>query len=1011
MIRNANQTLRYNPLWIHFRQSSIGRLSFIGLIIFLSFSGASAQGYFQQEVNHTIQVRLNDRRHELSAFETIEYINNSPDTLRTLYFHLWPNGYSGNSTQLAKQLFSIHGKQKLFDDPELRGYIDSLNFKVDGQPVQWNLLAGQPDVCLVILNEPIKSGDTIIITTPFHVKIPKGVSSRLGHIGESYQISQWYPKPAVYDRTGWHPMSNQDQGEFYSEYGSFDVRITLPSNYIVGATGNLQNSSELEMLDRLAADTAWMSNISRESGFPPSSSELKTLRYTEKNIHDFAWFADKRFHVLKGKVTLPESGKEVTTWAMFTNLQAKLWKDAIPYLNNAIWYFSKWNGDYPYASFTAVQSALSAGDGMEYPGITVIGMAADAYSLDEVIAHEIAHTWFYSALGSDERRYPYLDEGIASANEVRYMHERYPQKKLWENKVRNRKLARFFQIEQMPIRLLQELEWLSQARQNLEQPINLPADDYSTENYSLMLYNKAGTGFNYLRAYLGDSVYDAAMHEYFRQWKSRHPQPDDLRQTFESFTNKDLSWFFVDFTGTTQRMDYKVVRLADQKLLVKNNGELVSPFVINGMTGDSVSFEKWVDGFEGQQWIELPPGNWTELKIDPQHVTPEIFRLNNNIRTSGIFPKTDPVVKQLYFSLEDPEKRYLMYIPVVNWTRENGFMIGMALHNGFLTPKPFDYFVVPFFGFKSSDLAGFGKIAYHLTPYDKFIRKATLSLEGTQFGAPGNQNYHKIKAGLDLFFRSNQTNNALIHKSFGNIITASNLFQINRQEKAATSNYLQLGYQLERPGIINPFALLVASESSQSYLKTSAELNYRISYFGRKRGLDIRLFAGTMLKENPDVPFYSLSASGRSGLEQYLFQGTYPDRFSIFPTTLWSRQVTFSEGSLVSPVNEKLGYSRWLVSLSFTSDLPRKIAWIPIKPFVNVLLNDHRTGLENNSPLFYELGFKGGLWNFLEVYIPVVVSGNIASITGATKDRIRLVFSLNAFSQVKLNTGVGFQIR
>ncbi|MDP3432936.1 MAG: M1 family metallopeptidase, partial [Bacteroidota bacterium] len=438
MQKNHSYIVHLKPL-LPYRK--IMQLLTFCFIFILSVSEVSAQEYFQQEVNFRINVTLNDKLHELNAFETIEYINNSPDTLHSLYFHLWPNAYSNNKTELAKQLFRINGKQKLFNDPELQGYIDSLDFKVNNQQVQWNLLADQPDICKIFLNAPLKSGDTILITTPFHVKIPKGVTSRLGHIGESYQISQWYPKPAVYDRNGWHPMSYQDQGEFYSEFGSFDVSITLPENYIVGATGILHNTDELDMLDKLAADTAWIKTIpSKEAEFPPSSEKMKTLRYTESNIHDFAWFADKRFHVLKGKVKLPNSGKEVTTWAMFTNQQAELWKDAIPYINNALWYFSKWNGDYPYESFTALQSALSAGNGMEYPGITVIGMTRDAYALDDVIAHEIGHTWFYSALGSNERRYPFMDEGITSANEVRYMNERYPDKKLWEVMIRNTKL-------------------------------------------------------------------------------------------------------------------------------------------------------------------------------------------------------------------------------------------------------------------------------------------------------------------------------------------------------------------------------------------------------------------------------------------------------------------------------------------------------------------------------------------------------------------------------------------
>ena len=146
--------------------------------------------------------------------------------------------------------------------------------------------------------------------------------------------------------------------------------------------------------------------------FPPSSAVFKTLHYKGKEIHDFAWFADKRFHVLTGRVQLPESGREVTTWVMFTNRQSDLWKDAPGYVNAAIEYFSKTIGDYPYNTFTAVQSALSSGVGMEYPGLTVIGLADDAYALDEVLAHEICHNWFYSALGSDERRYPFMDEGI-----------------------------------------------------------------------------------------------------------------------------------------------------------------------------------------------------------------------------------------------------------------------------------------------------------------------------------------------------------------------------------------------------------------------------------------------------------------------------------------------------------------------------------------------------------------------------------------------------------------------
>ena len=969
---------------------------FFSLAIFWPVQIALSQDYFQQQVNYKIHVTLNDRKHELNAFESVEYINYSHDTLRFLYFHLWPNAYSDNKTELAREIFRVNGKGKLFNDPELRGYIDSLDFEAEGHPVQWNLLSGATDICKIILNNPLKPGDTINITTPFHVKIPKGITSRIGHIGESYQISQWYPKPAVYDKSGWHQMSYMDEAEFYSEFGSFDVSITLPANYIVGATGNLQNEEEKRQLEILSADTSRMTKP--DSGaveFPPSSNQMKTLRYTENQIHDFAWFADKRFHVLKGKVKLPDSGREVTTWVMFTDEEAPLWIDAITYVNHAILYFSKCIGDYPYNNFTAVQSALTSGSGMEYPGLTVIGIVKDPYLLDEVIAHETCHSWFYSAIGSDERRFPFMDESLASAYESRYMDERYPGKKLWEIGFKKRKLAKFFHIEEMPVQRIQELEWLVPARRNLEQPINLATIDYSQMNYGSIIYNKAAHGLNYLRAYLGDSLFDSIMHDYYRTWKNKHPLPEDFKAVFELRTDKDISWFFDDFLGTTKRLDYKIVRLDSQKLLIKNRGELNAPLLIAGITGDSILSEKWEDGFEGEKWIYSEWNNYSEIIIDPGHKMTELFRLNNNIRTSGICRRADPVHFQLLYTVEDPDKRSLIYLPAFDWNSADGFMAGVAVHNGMLIPKPVEYFIIPFYTFRNPGFAGYGKISINKTPYNNFIRLATFSLEGAQFGAPGNYDYKNAKIGLDLYFRPDKIINPVSQKVFGYYFAASDLQQIELLVPAKIRSYLQFGYMVERTGIINPFNLTASIESGKSFQKVSLELNYKYSYYGINNGLEIRVFTGTMLRNASEDPFYAFSASGRSGRQQYLFQGVYPDRFSEFPKTFWTRQMTLSEGGLVTPVSDSLGYSRWICSLSLTSSLPGKTSRIPVKPFINLLLNDHGSGTNDKSLLFFEAGLKTGIWDFFEIYIPLLVSDNIDAITGSLRNRIRFVFRLD----------------
>ncbi len=249
-------------------------------------------------------------------------------------------------------------------------------------------------------------------------------------------------------------------------------------------------------------------------------------------------------------------------------------------------------------------------------------------------------------------------------------------------------------------------------------------------------------------------------------------------------------------------------------------------------------------------------------------------------------------------------------------------------------------------------------------------------------------------------------NNPIKQKVYVNYIAASDLYQIELMEKAKMKSYLQFGYFLEKTGLNNPFNLSASFESDNSFQKTSMEVNYKINYHGNGNGLDIRLFTGTMLKNTSNTPFYGLSASGRSGREQYLYQGFYPDRFEVFPKTFWSRQMTLSEGGLISPVNESNGFDRWLISISLASNLPGKAGRIPVKPFVNLLLNDHSSDASHNSSFFYEAGLKAGIWNFFEVYLPILVSGNIGSITGSFKDRIRFVFKLDSFNPVKLNRRV-----
>ena len=209
--------------------------------------------YFQQHVAYDIEVTLDDSAHTLDAFEKIVYTNNSPDTLEFIWFHLWPNAYKNTETAFAKQRERFLNNSFIFSKEKNRGYIDSLDFKIDNISTETEPHQEWIDAVKVLLPEPLYPGGQITIETPFYVKIPK-VFSRLGHMGKHYEITQWYPKPAVYDLKGWHPMPYLDMGEFYSEFGSFDVKITLPEDYRIMATGDIINGeAEYAWLDSLAS--------------------------------------------------------------------------------------------------------------------------------------------------------------------------------------------------------------------------------------------------------------------------------------------------------------------------------------------------------------------------------------------------------------------------------------------------------------------------------------------------------------------------------------------------------------------------------------------------------------------------------------------------------------------------------------------------------------------------------------------------------------------------------------
>jgi hypothetical protein len=987
-----------------------------------------AQNYWQQEVNYKINVSLDDVKHELNADASIEYTNNSPNELSFIYFHLWPNAYRDNTTALAKQLRDNNETELWYAKKNERGYIDGLDFKVNSEKVKIEFDAANIDICKLILNAPLKTGERITITTPFHVKIPIGVFSRLGHIGQQYQITQWYPKPAVYDANGWNQMPYLDQGEFYSEFGSFDVSITLPKNYVLMATGDMVNGeSEYAWLDEKVnqtkgADLENIKNKRDEKGndiFPESDKELKTLRFKQSNVHDFAWFCDKRYLVLNGEVELPNTKHKVKTYCMFTPDYAKAWKNSIEYINDALFFYSKWNGDYPYNYCTAVDGSLSAGGGMEYPNITVIGATTDKFTLETVIMHEVGHNWFYGMLGSNERLHPWMDEGINSANENRYIRTKYPNEGLFDG------VPDFVGLSEYKHKAQYELAYMLNCKRNLDQPCELPAADYLVLNYAGIVYSKTAIVFDYLRAYLGDTLYDKCMMNYFNEWHFKHPQPKDMRKIVEEVSGKNFSWLFDDLINTTKQLDYKILSFVDHRqfykppsntisIKVKNTGEIAGPYVINLVKDGKIISQQWFDGIAPSETktVTITAMDADLVCIDYNGEMPEVNRNNNRLKTHGLCKKTEPIKFQFLGSLDSPAKSQFFLSPVLGWNKYNKAMVGVALYNNIIPEKKLEYLLMPMYAFGNKTLSGHAAVYFNMY-FDKIFRAVQLSVKGNRyaFGKYESEdalNFNKLSAQLKFDIKKKKARSDINQTVFlKSTFIVRNYFDLKTEfspfvyvPKTDTLNFNEISYVLNNTRTLHPFTIGVNMQQSKDFTKLALDATYRITLKGKNKFVQFRLFAGTFVgNQTADAKRYAFRMSGFTGADDYMYDNIFLGRTEN--EGILSQQ--FSENNGAFKVYSSIGASnKWITALNIKASIP-KVPVVRLYADVGAAAYD---GVAANNVIYNAGAYISMGKGFFEVFVPLLMSSEIEEYNSNNDinfvQRIRFTLNFNMANPFEL---------
>ena len=590
-------------------------------------TGAPGPRYWQQWSEYRLEAELNPVSKRLTGKGTVRYFNRSPDTLATVYVQLLHNIFAPGARHNTDVPWSVEGidlskvaaqgKTLAPADEQTAGY------KVDGT------------IMRIQLPQPIPPGGSADFEFAWRLRVPPDGAPRGGQDGEVFYLSYWYPQMAVYDDiNGWQIDQYYGNGEFYMGYGNYDVAVTVPAGWLVDGTGKLTNPGEvLSQQTRGRLDSAAHSGsvvrvvTENDRGAGKATTAGKdgklTWRFRADSVRDVAWGTSAKYLWDATSAAVGDrdgDGKpdSATVSAFYRPEQRRNhWDETARYGRHSVEFFSKYLWPYAYPHMTAMDGPGSCG-GMEFPMMTCIGGTWDTLGLYDVTTHEIGHMWFPMMVGSDEKRFPWMDEGLTQFDQSQSMPDFF---KGFDDEAENRK------------------NYLDIAEFGGEVELMHHGDrfpNYGT--YALAAYSKPATVLVALRGVLGRDLFHRAFQEYGRRWRFKHPSPYDFFNTFEDVSKQDLSWFWRTWFFETWKLDQAidtVTTVGDSvEVVVANRGRAPMPvhLVVTRADGkaDSINVPVtvWLNGAKRTSVRVTRQPTIRRIEIDPANEFPDVDREN-----------------------------------------------------------------------------------------------------------------------------------------------------------------------------------------------------------------------------------------------------------------------------------------------------------------------------------------------------------------------------------------------
>lgn len=515
--------------------------------------------YWQQEISYKMDIDLIDEKHQIEGMQEVTYINNSPDTLFNIYYHLYFNAFQPGS------MMDI--RSRTIEDPDARvgsriaglsedeqGFVKVNKLSQNGSDLAYETVG---TILEVKLDKPILPGKKAKFKMEFTSQIPVQIrrSGRDNREGVKYSMAQWYPKVAEYDFMGWHADPYVGR-EFHGVFGDFDVTINIDSAFTIGATGVLENARQIGH-GYVDSDNAKVKT---------DGNGKLSWNFVAENVHDFVWAADKNYVHTKLQV---KDGPMLHFFYLDEPDLKDNWERLPDYTAQIFEYASDNFGKYPYPQYSVIQG----GDGgMEYPMATLITGRRKFSSLVGVTVHEAMHEWYHTVLATNEGLYPWMDEGFCTFTSSKVMSHLF-------NPEEDTRVGSYYN------------SYLNLAASDVEEPMYTMADHFETNYaYSANAYGKGAVFVAQLGCIIGDDNLMRGMRRYFEEWKFKHPTPNDFIRVMEKTSGTHLKWYLNYMLGD-RHIDYSIKRVEgkEDKTIIElgNEGGMPMPLDIDILTTDS----------------------------------------------------------------------------------------------------------------------------------------------------------------------------------------------------------------------------------------------------------------------------------------------------------------------------------------------------------------------------------------------------------------------------------------